>query len=331
MKEVNKIIKNKKKLNYISKEKGITLLAMVITIIVLLILAGIVIRTITSDDGVINKASNARNAYEKAGKDENTALSNYANSIKQELDKIKKPISKSKSFVGHYVSLNGTSIDGIIFADLAVGGSGEWYNSDGKYNIPTVPTNELCDYYVCKEKYKANERFGEKSVITPMGKGKKRFYVMALTDVDGTYQNTEYEWYGAAAGKMKDIVTSTSFGSGEQNTAEMLKRWNSGYYGEKDVGHENGRDDIWGKIGDKVKEGWFVPSKEEFAAYAGELFSYEIEHSITCCGEKSQLSSHIWTSSQKDNSNVWVARFGGNCIGTGGASYGYYLRLAIRV
>ena len=77
MKEVNKIIKNKKKLNYISKEKGITLLAMVITIIVLLILAGIVIRTITSDDGVINKASNARNAYEKAGKDENTALSNY--------------------------------------------------------------------------------------------------------------------------------------------------------------------------------------------------------------------------------------------------------------
>lgn len=241
MKEVNKIIKNKKKLNHIRKEKGITLLAMVITIIVLLILAGIVIRMITSDDGVINKASNARNTYEKAGKDENTALSNYSNSIKQELDKIKKPISKSESFVGHYVSLNGTSIDGIIFADLAVGGSGE------------------------------------------------------------------------------------------QNTAEMLKRWNSGYYGEKDIGHESGRDDIWGKIGDKVKEGWFVPSKEEFAAYTGEVFSYEVEHSTICCGEKSQLSSHIWTSSQKDDSNVWVARYGGNCIGTGRTSYGYYLRLAIRV
>ena len=48
------------------KESGITLLALVVTIIVLLILAGITIGVITGDDGIINKAKESKKAAEIA-------------------------------------------------------------------------------------------------------------------------------------------------------------------------------------------------------------------------------------------------------------------------
>ncbi len=44
------------------KEKAITLIALVITIIILLILAGVTIATLTGEDGLLRKAINARNA-----------------------------------------------------------------------------------------------------------------------------------------------------------------------------------------------------------------------------------------------------------------------------
>lgn len=49
----------KKELKYICKEKGITLIALVITIIVLLILAVVTIQTLTGDNGLLVKAKSA--------------------------------------------------------------------------------------------------------------------------------------------------------------------------------------------------------------------------------------------------------------------------------
>ena len=49
-------MKNKKTL----KEKGITLIALVITIIVLLILAGVSIAMLTGDNGIVTQANNAK-------------------------------------------------------------------------------------------------------------------------------------------------------------------------------------------------------------------------------------------------------------------------------
>ena len=49
------------------KAKGITLIALVITIIVLLILAGVTIATLTGENGILTKATEARNASEYAG------------------------------------------------------------------------------------------------------------------------------------------------------------------------------------------------------------------------------------------------------------------------
>ena len=52
------------------KEKGITLIALVITIIVLLILAGISISMLTGQNGILNRAQEAKEKTEVAGEDE---------------------------------------------------------------------------------------------------------------------------------------------------------------------------------------------------------------------------------------------------------------------
>ena len=54
---------NKRKKNL---EKGITLIALVITIIILLILAGISIAMLTGDNGILTKASNSKEKTEVA-------------------------------------------------------------------------------------------------------------------------------------------------------------------------------------------------------------------------------------------------------------------------
>ena len=48
------------------QENGITLIALVITIIVLLILAGVAIATLTGDNSIIKKANDAKVENEKA-------------------------------------------------------------------------------------------------------------------------------------------------------------------------------------------------------------------------------------------------------------------------
>lgn len=62
------------------KQNGITLVALVITIIILLILAGISIASLTQT-GLFGKATDAKNATENAQKLENTRLEEYVNAF----------------------------------------------------------------------------------------------------------------------------------------------------------------------------------------------------------------------------------------------------------
>ena len=50
----------------IKQEKGITLIALVVTIVVLLILAGVSISLVLNNNGVISKAKEARDKYAEA-------------------------------------------------------------------------------------------------------------------------------------------------------------------------------------------------------------------------------------------------------------------------
>ena len=64
-KELNQKYQNNAK-GKISENKGITLIALVITIIVLIILAGVSISLVLGENGLLNKAQDAKEKIEKA-------------------------------------------------------------------------------------------------------------------------------------------------------------------------------------------------------------------------------------------------------------------------
>ena len=65
------------------RNKGITLIALVITIIVLLILAGVSIAMLTGENGILNQAQRAKNETEQAQMEEENILGEYENYLSQ--------------------------------------------------------------------------------------------------------------------------------------------------------------------------------------------------------------------------------------------------------
>ena len=77
------------------RNRGITLIALVVTIIVLLILAGISISMLTGQNGILNRAVDAKEKTEKSKFEENTVLSEYEQLIRDYAGKEKIAISVS--------------------------------------------------------------------------------------------------------------------------------------------------------------------------------------------------------------------------------------------
>lgn len=92
------------------KNRGITLISLVVTIIILLILAGVSISMLIGENGIIKQAQNAKEKTEEAEAQENGTLSQYETIIQQEtgeLWKQNKTIISKKDIaleVGDYVS-----------------------------------------------------------------------------------------------------------------------------------------------------------------------------------------------------------------------------------
>ena len=203
------------------------------------------------------------------------------------------------------------TVDGIIFADMAVGntGSGQWSDSNGLYTIPVK--DNLKEYTISKEKY--NDDFGENYVITPKKgtTGNERFYIMALDDID----NSEHYWYKSAYNKMT-IDTSEDFEKGKENTQTMISQWNSNKYPPQDD------NDMWGLIQTQVNNGWFVPSRAEWSAFAEELGITEDNY------VNYNLSDEYWSSSQIDTDFAWFAYFFFGFMDDGRVYNGRSVRLA---
>ena len=67
----------------IQENKGITLIALVVTIVVLIILATVSINAVLGQNGIIGKAKQAKESYEKSVKAEDTAMQELANEMAQ--------------------------------------------------------------------------------------------------------------------------------------------------------------------------------------------------------------------------------------------------------
>ena len=91
--------------------KGITLVALVITIIILLILAGISIQTITQTN-LFKKAERAKEETEQAQEKENEMLSNYIDSMNEYLpDTLADKVKKREIEIGSYVNYSPDTIN----------------------------------------------------------------------------------------------------------------------------------------------------------------------------------------------------------------------------
>ena len=153
--------------------------------------------------------------------------------------------------------------------------------------------------------------------------GNDRFYVMALEDIN---PGTLYCWYDAADGKLdsqysvgtsaNDFAVAGAEPTGRINTERMIASWNSSQYGEQNS------NDMWGLIQDEVSDGWFVPSKSEWAAFGA---AFDITSSTY---STFGLSGNCWSSSQYGTSTVYVPDFHIGGISYDLVSDSYFVRLA---
>ena len=74
--------------NFVKKQNGITLIALVVTIIVLIILAGVSIAMLVGDNGIITQAQRAAQETEQAQRDEEAGLSSLETAIQEALGNV---------------------------------------------------------------------------------------------------------------------------------------------------------------------------------------------------------------------------------------------------
>ena len=282
-------------------EEGITLIALVVTIVILIILATISISALFGENGLIKKAQEAKQHQTNAVAMEEGEMDKLADEYANMLEEgdgggtVTPPtISPSTSYVGYYANLDDDpEPDGKK-------GSGQWGDDDGNYSIPVVSSG-LKSYTISETKYSG--KFGNKEVISVVegSQGADRFYVMALSDID----SSTHMWN--ANGSM-NVVTQTGFGTGKSNTAAVMEQYTG---------------DLWGLIGTQVAQGWFVPSKEEWSAFAEELGINSSNYSSTF-----GLSTDYWSSSQSNTNYAWFAHFNNGYMLINFVNYINYVRLS---
>ncbi len=92
------------------KERGITLIALIITIIILLILAGVTINLILGENGLFNTAKQAGEDYKQAGAREKLE----AVLVELQADKITKPEYNEKDYIDNRLKQNNMEVEGNI-------------------------------------------------------------------------------------------------------------------------------------------------------------------------------------------------------------------------
>ena len=153
------------------KQKGITLIALVITIIVLLILAGVTIATLTGDNGLLQKAANSKQANEKGQIEEQIKLAynewklqketgetvDLQNTVQTTLDKTYDNVTISKQGKSIIINVKGYEFtlvdDGTIengklaYLDIADGNIDIYSNGYKQYtgNLENLNNNNITE------------------------------------------------------------------------------------------------------------------------------------------------------------------------------------------
>lgn len=121
-----------------TNQKGITLIALIITIIILIILAGVAINLSIGENGIINRAKQAKESYINAQEDEQIKISHVANKLDDLVDgpsngennEIEETITIDKIKPGDYIRYDSGSNGKILFRVL--------YPLSSKYGLQII-------------------------------------------------------------------------------------------------------------------------------------------------------------------------------------------------
>ena len=223
------------------QEKGITLMALVITIIVLLILAGVTIAMLTGDNGIISKAMQAKIRTEEAKETEETGLNeieNYINGKSAEAGVVVQDLKSIKS--------DGT--EGEVRGEKVSDGAGGvvpipsgFYYVGGTAKSGTVISDNLAD----KDKYKGQEVVGTNL-------SGNQFVFIPVNGIDLKYeQDHKYDGkYEYAYTTELSGYTSQSDWSDDSGESTSVKNYGGFFIGRYEAGYP-----------DEIKEGTIVNFK----------------------------------------------------------------------
>lgn len=139
-------------------EKGITLIALVVTIVIMLILAGVTIKLAIDDNGIIGNAKEAKDQYEESQENDEKETAEFSNHLKNNLGGIRTggssaydPALEGVPIPTGFVYVGGTKDSGLVISDNA--NDKDKYN--GKITVGTdlvgnqfvwIPVEDITDY-----------------------------------------------------------------------------------------------------------------------------------------------------------------------------------------
>ena len=173
MEKINKRLKN--------KEKGITLIALVITIVILLILASVSIAMLTGNNGILTQAKLAKENTQAAKEDEENKLANTNEYINEQLGNAAAGEIVSETKKDNYVDGNGDKAtvpagftvskiaeeqkvsEGLVIYDIPKSEieNVDWTtkNGDGAYNVQTLYNQFVWIPVASEEEYQRNSSY----------------------------------------------------------------------------------------------------------------------------------------------------------------------------
>ena len=323
------------------QQAGITLVALVVTIIVLLILAGVTISLALGDNGIIGKAQEASNMYANATKDEKNAL----NELTSEIERLSKrgddgeesgggstgPVIKDKdgatidlaniaSYYGHDVTYNGKTYQ-LFLVDTA----GKYSNGESRIWLQYkgyVSGVKLSDHYETtgiltdnansklwevnpdlKTKYQANIRAIAESNLNNNIKGVA--YLCNTANWNQTYVGTE----GVAAGAYAIGGVSAEMYCDSYNQARGKTSTDANYFDAKAF-NKNSTYGYYYKPKNSALTGNY--QSNGYTAWTDYSGDNKIQTS-TCSGMYSySTSSNPWLASPSPYNSTFVCFVGGN-------------------
>ena len=162
----------------LKREKGITLVALVITIIVLLILAGVTLAMVMGDSGIFGKANSAKEKTQLSNAEETIRLEVLENKVKSETgdaealtnDKLKEKIAKKLTEQGYTVAEDNNTVT--YYEDKTINIE-DYLEKESKtytaYNVGDKVTVGEENFYVIKASSASEEKvtlLAEKNIDT---------------------------------------------------------------------------------------------------------------------------------------------------------------------